>query len=263
MYTDLHCHILPGLDDGAPDLEAALTMAEHAAASGISRVVATPHHGGAYDNEAPAVREAVELLQQALDRRGIALTVLPGHEIRVYDRLLDDLLDGRLCTLGGSRYLLLELPGGRVPGGFAELLHELGVRGIVPILAHPERSGEIQRRPELLREWMDGGLLLQVTAGALTGMYGRRMQAFALSLCRANAVHFLASDAHDVVVRKWHLADAYALAARKVGPEQVSAYRANAEYVARDEVIVPAVPAHNMSLSRALWPWPFNIRVKG
>ncbi|WP_068776160.1 tyrosine-protein phosphatase [Paenibacillus sp. FJAT-26967] len=263
MDIDLHCHILPGLDDGAPDLAASVEMAQQAVGAGISRVVATPHHGGAYNNEAPAVIGAVELLQHELDSRGIPLAVLPGHEVRISDSLLGDLAAGKLCTLGGSRYLLLELPAGRVPAGFGELLHELGVCGIVPILAHPERSSEIQREPERLREWIEGGLLLQVTAGAVTGAFGRRMQAFALRLCRTNAAHFLASDAHDVSARKWQLAEAYASIARKLSPDLVGTFRANAEYVAMNEAIIPGVVARGLSIPRVLDAWPFNIRVKG
>jgi len=146
-WIDMHSHILPGMDDGAPTDEVAINMAIAAMRDGVDAVIATPHHAnGIYENEAPAIMRAVDRLNELLQQRGISLQVLPGQEIRIHDRLLDDLAQMKLMGLNRTRYLLVEFPYGHLPSASEDLFHELLVQDYVPVIAHPERGAFIQSR---------------------------------------------------------------------------------------------------------------------
>jgi len=195
---DVHSHVLPGLDDGAQNLDEALRMCELYVADGVRTVVATPHvWSGHYDVGSDAIRRGVDELSEACARRGLDLTILPGSEVRVRPELLAALAAGRLMTVGDNgAYLLLELHAQRVPpmGG---LLFELGLRGVQPILCHPERHTQIWEHEELLDDLVGRGCLVQVTGASLLGAYGRRVQRCAEHLLAARLVHLVASDAHS------------------------------------------------------------------
>ena len=146
---DIHTHILPGLDDGASDWDDTLSMARAAAADGISTIIATPHHAnGRYDNPAAAIRERVTRVNERLAEVGVSVTIAAGQEIRVHDDLLDAWHRGELLTLAGSDYALIEMPFSHIPKPMKELLHELSVLNLRPIIAHPERNAEIARQPD-------------------------------------------------------------------------------------------------------------------
>jgi len=186
---DIHSHILPGLDDGARDLEQSLELARQAVREGIHTVIATPHHrNGRYDNPGGAVRQAAEALARELAAAGIPLKLRCGQEIRVYAELPEDLERGEALTLNGSRYLLLELPSGYVPQGMDELLHELRVMGRVPVIAHPERNRELAADPGRLAAWVRQGVLLQLTSHSVSGALGPRLARLCLDWCRRNLV---------------------------------------------------------------------------
>lgn len=195
---DLHCHVLPGVDDGPATLAEALDLAQGAAEAGIDTIVATPHVDFAYpDNDADRVHAAVAALQRELDAAGIAVHVLPGAEVGITRAasLGDDEL--RRLALGGGPWLLLECPLSRTLGtGFVTAARGLALRGHRILLAHPERSPVFQRDPAALEELVAGGMLTQVTAAALTGRFGRTVRDVALRMVGAGLVHVAASDAH-------------------------------------------------------------------
>lgn len=227
---DMHCHILPGLDDGADGMGEALRMAEAAVRDGITAVIATPHHAnGRFDNEASVVREAVRVLNDALREGGIALRVYPGQEVRIYGELLDDLQKGRVIPLHQSSYLLLELPPDRIPKESAELVHELQCSGITPIIAHPERNMEIARHPERLKQLIELGAFAQVTSHSVSGAFGGKTQSLALRLCRERLVQLVASDAHDPVRRSFGLGAAYSFLGKKLGTSFAEECKHNAD----------------------------------
>lgn len=229
---DIHCHILPFLDDGASDWEAALVMAQDAHREGITSVIATPHHAnGQYMNNAPKIKEAVEMMNERLRQAGNPLLVLPGQEIRIYGELLNDLERGELLSLADSRYILLEMPSSRVPRNMEEICHELIIQGFVPVIAHPERNAEIAADPSKLERLIELGSLGQVTAQSLAGVFGNKLQKLSLELCRRNAVHVLASDAHDSVHRPFGLNAAYVVMEKELGPEMRDYVRGNAQQI--------------------------------
>lgn len=231
---DIHSHILPGLDDGAADLSQAVEMAQLAVAEGIHTIIATPHHrNGRYDNPAQVVEKAVARLVEELKGRQIALTVLPGQEVRSYRELLPGIEAGEVMGLHRTKYLLLELPSRGIPEQLDADLHELGVMGIVPIIAHPERNREIVANPDRLLAMIERGALSQVTAHSLNGGFGARVQRDALELCRRRLVHFVASDAHHPQLRPFGLQEAYELIAHRFGEQEAFYYRGNAEAVIR------------------------------
>ncbi len=246
--TDLHTHILPALDDGAADLAEAVAMARVAVGEGLVRLAATPH---SLRWPAGTCRETLEAGAAALMRHlaaeGLALDVVAGGETALLPSLPQQIDAGEFVTLNRSRYLLLELPYVGLPSRLEETIFQVQVRGYVPILAHPERSDELQRRPDRLRALVESGMLVQVTAGSLEGRFGPAARRTARRLLAGNLVHVIASDAHDAGDRAPRLSRARELAASIVGPERAAALvAANPAAILDDlplEVEPPAPPA--------------------
>jgi protein-tyrosine phosphatase len=195
---DLHCHILPGLDDGPPDLEGSLALARAQVDAGVQVVAATPHVLAEYPvNDSVTIAAAVAELNVSLQRESIPLEVLSGAEIGLTRaaELDDDEL--RALGLGGGPWLLVEPPLSASSAGVDIILRHLRERGHRLLIAHPERCPEFQRRPETLRALVRDGMLVQVTAGALVGQFGGPVRRFARTLVDDGLAHVLASDAHD------------------------------------------------------------------
>ncbi|NOU64539.1 tyrosine protein phosphatase [Paenibacillus sp. LMG 31461] len=229
---DIHSHILPDLDDGASDLEQAVHMARAAVEQGIHTVIATPHHeNGRFTNDATLVVEQVKLFQEELNNRNISLHIHPGQEIRVYRGLIDDVEAGRTTTLDGSRYLLMEFPSDRIPAGIDEVMHELLLLDIVPIIAHPERNREIAQDPTKLLELVQLGALSQVTAHSLLGHFGKSIESLSFDLCRNNLAHFISSDAHNLTNRGFALSEGYDALRSELGQAIVSSFQNNANRI--------------------------------
>jgi protein-tyrosine phosphatase len=242
---DIHSHILSGFDDGADSMKDSIAMAKAAVEDGISAVFATPHHAdGKYHNEALAVNKAVEELNLQLQEQQIPLMVWPGQEIRVYKNLINDLDRGVTISLNQSRYILIEFPSDRIPSGIEEYIHELKVIGKIAILAHPERNREIIQHPEKLYDLINLGVLSQITAGSVTGSFGKKIQSYALKLCEANMVHFISSDAHNTSNRPFGLSAAYQTIAKQLGKSYVEYYQANARDIVDNNLIGIRQPTH-------------------
>ena len=218
---DLHCHLLPGIDDGARDLDEALAMARHAVAGGIGHAVLTPHvMPGIYDNERASIEAAVADFAVELERVGIALQVRAGGEVRIGPEVMALVDGGRIPYLGhwkGQPVMLLELPHSHIPPGSDKLVTWLREHGVRPLLAHPERNPDIARDPERLRPFVDLGCLLQVTSGALTGEFGNLFQQAAVALVERGWVTVIASDAHRADRRLPELEPGRRIAAEIVG----------------------------------------------
>jgi protein-tyrosine phosphatase len=208
---DLHSHILPGLDDGAATLEESVEIGRAAADDGIRVVAATPHVRDDFPTKPAAMKAALKTAREALAEAGVELEVIPGGEIALdwLGRL--GVRDLRRFSLGGGGgYLLVETPYFGWPMGLANALFALRRRGLVPVLAHPERNPEVWGRPELLRDVVAAGALVQVTAASLDGRLGRRVADAAFALLEARLVHLLASDAHAPGLREAGLSAARA-----------------------------------------------------
>lgn len=212
---DIHCHILPGIDDGAASLEVSLAMARLAVADGTRTIVATPHVDKTLIPP-EEVRRRVADLQQALDRQQIPLTLLAGADGASY--LGAEALSGHV--IGDGPYLLLEFPHTHLPVSAGQLVFDLKARGLVPIITHPERNPSVVRHPDLLEPLIEAGALVQVTCGSLTGDFGGASRACARHLLRRGMVHFLASDGHSDTWRQPVMAKAVRLAAKLIGKDQ-------------------------------------------
>ena len=201
--VDIHCHLLPGLDDGASTLDDALAMAEMAVADGIETIVATPHQLGNHTrNSGQVIRAATARFQHILDQRRTPLRVLPGADVRIEPDLPRRIRAGEVLTLADrGRHVLLELPHSiYVP--LDRLLADLRAAGLVGVLSHPERNHAILKRPNVLRLLVERGCLLQLTAGSLTGTFGSQVQKLSEWLVEQGFVHFVSTDAHGTKNRR-------------------------------------------------------------
>jgi protein-tyrosine phosphatase len=219
IMIDLHCHILPGLDDGAESMEESLRMCSMAADDGVKKIVATPHTmNGVYVNPTQVIRQAVGELNDLLVERQIPLEILPGADVHINPNLLGLIEQGLITTVNDNhRYLLLELPHHLVPPNFKNLIFELSLQGIIPILTHPERNSILQTDINLLYELVVQGILIQITTLSLTGEFGPRAESCCHSLLKYNLVHVVASDAHSSIVRPPLLSMAVEEAAKIIG----------------------------------------------
>ena len=211
---DIHCHILPGIDDGADRLQTSLAMATMAARDGITTIIATPHTDGVFVNQT-VVQQSVDRLNIKLAEQGIDLVIVAGYEIPA--NLVCDL---QSYTIADSPYILVEFPHQYLPEDAVETLYTLVQAGRKPIIAHPERNGSVLRNPELLRELVAVGGMVQLTAASVTGDFGPDILHCANYLLRNQLVHFLATDSHSPTFRKPVLSPARKATARLIGREQ-------------------------------------------
>ncbi|QRH08293.1 tyrosine-protein phosphatase [Bacillus paranthracis] len=226
---DLHCHILSGIDDGAQTVTDSLAMAQQAVAEGIHTIVATPHHqNGKYVNERTSIIHQVKQLNDELEQHEIPLKVLPGQEVRLYGDLLEDYEAGKIVTLNETnKYIFIEFPSNHVPRYTEQLFYELRVKGMIPIIVHPERNAELIERPDKLYNLVNKGALTQVTAGSLLGKFGKKIKKFSLQLVEHNLTHMIASDAHNTTTRGFHLAESYELIEKEFGATVMNDLREN------------------------------------
>jgi len=218
---DLHCHLLPGIDDGAADDDATLAMAKMAIADGIRCIACTPHvYPGLYDNTTAVIRERVARLQATLDAREMALRLYVGADAHLTPELLDRLRAGTAPTLAGTRYFLLEPPHHVCPPRFEESVFRFVLAGYVPIITHPERLTWIADHYAMFDEMARRGVWMQLTAGSLTGRFGRGAMTWGERLLKDGLVHLLATDAHAPVRRPPLLAEGRVAAERIVGRDE-------------------------------------------
>lgn len=224
-FVDIHCHLLPGVDDGASTWQEALAMARLAAADGIGTVVVTPHQWGGH---APSdtIRDGCRRLQVLLGRHCVPLRVVPGAEVRIEPDLVRSLRAGEVLTLADlRRYVLLELPH-ELFFPLNRLLCDLQAAGLTAILSHPERNRGFLAQPRVLEGLVEAGCLLQVTAGSLVGSFGPQVRTFAEGLVAHGLVHFVATDGHGANSRRPLMSRAFervaSLAGRRAAAELCS-----------------------------------------
>ena len=196
MY-DVHAHVLPGIDDGARTAEEALEMARVAHRDGTRVMLATPHRRDVGERTSlEAVRGLVAELNQQMERHGLELRVALGMENHLDPDLLADVQAGKALCMNGSRYILVELDFFQYPHYTDEVIFQLQIQGLTPVIAHPERQAQLQANPELLVRLAERGVLAQLTAGSLLGSFGRGVQRVARRMVRRRLVQVLASDCH-------------------------------------------------------------------
>jgi protein-tyrosine phosphatase len=219
-FVDMHCHLLPRLDDGAASLEESCRMASLAVDDGIAGIVVTPHQMGIYRAiTAEKIRMATRQLRTDLSEQGIQLNLHPGAEVRIESDLFERIEDGTIMTIADQRkFVLIELPHDMyIP--LPAILERLGRMNITAILAHPERNAGIHRDPSILRDIIRRNCALQITAGSLKGMFGHTSQRVALDMIRKGLVHFVATDAHGADCRRPILSTAWDVVRRLAGDD--------------------------------------------
>ena len=220
---DIHCHILPGVDDGARDLDDALTMARLAVEDGITHIFATPHHESFGPIRRAEVIDWVAGLQTALDAADIALTILPGYEVRLHGRVLNDWDENLAGPLADTRYILAEPLFNHYDHNTDRILFEMFDRGYLPVMAHPERIVPVQHNLRLIEPFLKRGGITQINSHSLTGYHGYQAKQVAETMLREGIVHIIASDAHNAQRRGPALSIAREVAASIVGQAQAEA----------------------------------------
>lgn len=218
---DLHSHILPGVDDGAQSFDDAIAIAKMAVADGIKVMACTPHFmPGLYDNDAADIRFRVLRLREHFSSEGIALTLVVGGDAHIRPDFVNALQNRKILTLNDSRFVLFEPPHVTMPQRFEELLFNIQMSGYVPILTHPERFKWIEGNYAVFRNLARSGVWMQLTAGSLTGRFGKRSQYWAKKMLAEGLVSIIATDTHNVTSRPPLLAEAMTVAQGEVGLDE-------------------------------------------
>lgn len=218
---DLHCHLLPGIDDGPDTLAEAIELCRLAVTNGITHAVVTPHiHPGRYENDRRNIATTLATLKQALAEAGVPLPLGMAGEVRISAEVLPLVQQGLIPFYGswqGRQVMLLEFPHSHIPPGTDRLVAWLLKQNVLPLIAHPERNKDIMRDLAKLRPFVEMGCLLQVTAGALAGRFGEGAEERAIQILEAGWATLLASDAHNLKARPPLLSEGVAVAADILG----------------------------------------------
>ncbi|MFJ9383238.1 tyrosine-protein phosphatase [Peribacillus sp. NPDC101481] len=250
---DIHCHILPGVDDGSADMKESLNMARKAVEAGITHIFATPHHlNEKYVNVKSNIIDRVGRLNESFQLENIPLTIHFGQEVRIHRDIFTSLEKEEILTLDDNgTYLLLELPSGRVPTYTQEVIYELLLKGITPIIVHPERNKELIENHKLLFELVQEGAITQITSGSIIGNFGKSIQSFSKKIIEHNLAHFIATDAHNIGSRGFTLQQAYETITKVYGIERTFHFKENAEQLLK---------GHSPSIEK---PIPFKKKILG
>jgi protein-tyrosine phosphatase len=209
---DIHCHLLPGIDDGAKDMTEALALIKLAIEDGVSRIVLTPHlHFGRFDNTLPVIQSAFTVLEAEVKRENLDIALAYAAEVRLDSEILTLLTRKKLPLYGhynGQQFMLLEFPHSHIPAGSDLLVKHLKKQNITPVIAHPERNRDLLKSPDKIKQFVRLGCWFQVTANAITGHFGEACQALALSYIEQDFIQIIASDAHNLKRRPPLLSEA-------------------------------------------------------
>ncbi len=221
FMIDLHCHTLPGIDDGPADISVSLEMARAMVADGVSVVACTPHIlPGLYHNSGPQIRRLVAQFEQVLEEKRISLRLVTGADNHIVPSFVAGLRSGHLLTLAESRYVLVEPPHHIPPVRLEDFFFELMTAGYVPVLTHPERLSWTKSHYAAIQRMVRVGVWMQITAGSLAGDFGQSSQYWAERMLEDGNVHILATDAHDAERRPPTLGKGRELAAKRVGDQE-------------------------------------------
>lgn len=239
MMVDMHCHLLFGVDDGPKTIEETMKIAEKAWKEGITDMIATPHaFSPHYHVSKSKIEGQLPLLINALHANDCPINLHMGQELRLHEDLDEKISTGTAMTLAGSKYVLLELPSHSVPSYAVTIIQSMLEKGNIPIIAHPERNRSIADRPELLERLVRQGALAQVTAGSLTGYFGKQTQKVALQLIEANLIHTYGSDVHGIDVRPLLFNEGLNYLEKKKLHDMVDILLENNDRILKDEAFI-------------------------
>lgn len=238
MVIDIHCHVIPNMDDGAADVNVSLEMCRMAQADGTHGIIATPHYiYGTINNNRDLVHEKVVELNSHLRENSIGIEIYPGCEAFICPELPQLVRAGEVSTLNNTRYMLIELPMNSVPTYTMDVIYQLKLDGYIPIIAHPERNLSISKNPRILADLIARGALAQVNATSLKGLFGEKVQKAAVKLAEHKMIHLLASDAHTTGGRSPKLSKAVDVLEQTVGPEALVRIMKNSHAIINDQPI--------------------------
>lgn len=254
VMVDLHCHLLPGIDDGSKNMEISLRLAREATENGITHALLTPHHmNGRYINHKQDVIKLTTKFQEKLKKHGIPLTVFPGQEVRINGQLIEALDENDIIFADeGNRYLMLEFPDDDVPHYTNQMIFELQQRGIVPVIVHPERNTKIMAEPELLYQLLERGCLSQITASSYVGTFGKKVENFSKKLVANGQGYLFASDAHDLPGRRYEMRQAFAKLSQEFNKDLAERYADNARAIINGEN-VPINTIRELKKKKHFW----------
>ncbi|GEN81812.1 capsular polysaccharide biosynthesis protein Cap8C [Sporosarcina luteola] len=240
---DIHTHLLFGVDDGPQTMEETLKMIEKAHSEGITDLICTSHaYHPQYNVEKPEVLKQTTSLTTALVKAGHDIKLHPGQEIRLTEDIIDKFDRNELLTLANSQYLLLELPSQTVPAYTVNIIHALLERETIPIIAHPERNRAIAEKPQRLEKLIRHGATAQITAGSLSGHFGKNIQRLSLRLIESNLIHTYGSDVHNLKTRPFHFGKGLDFLEKKRLYDIADLLLANNERILNDEPLLLLEP---------------------
>ncbi|MGH9685651.1 MAG: tyrosine-protein phosphatase [Candidatus Acidiferrales bacterium] len=237
---DIHCHILPGFDDGAESFEMACAMAEMAIEDGVTHIVGTPHANSSFPFLPEAIQQRRDELQARFEGRLMFATGCDFH--MSFENLQETQKNRTRFTINQKDYLLVEFADYSIPPSMDQALHQLQLAGLHPIVTHPERNPLIRAQPERLFQWLRQGCYAQITAQSLHGKWGQGAQERAEEWLSAGAVHFVASDAHNVTSRPLRLKETYEMIAKAHGEERARALLVENPLAAFEGRPLPTLP---------------------
>ena len=209
MIVDIHSHIIPGIDDGSKSMEMTLEMIRNAEKEGTKEIVATPHYLLEYGEATiEEVKKYVQEINMLLENEKIDVKIYSGQEVYFTEKIIEDYLEGNIGTINDSRYMLIEFPMDKFDKNIFDVLYELQVRDLIPIIAHPERYKPFIERPSLINDFIDQGYLFQVNAGSIEGKFGQHVKKTADLFLTNNIYNFIGSDAHNIKSRNTGLKNA-------------------------------------------------------
>lgn len=255
---DFHCHLLPGIDDGAANWTESLAIAGCLQRAGFTGAIATPHYLAGYlTPEKSKIKTLVDELRNRLADAGIELNVFPGSEVQICPELPELVGRGEVLTINDSgRYLLVEMPFGELPLCTDQVIFQLKLNGVTPIIAHPERNSIFSAEPERLLELVRGGCLLQVNIGSFCGFFGGKAERTARNLARYGMVHFFGSDLHRSKDAEQVLKALPAALGCLDGPEAVGELtKQRPEQVLAGAEVAVSIPENPGLLDRLLGRW--------
>jgi protein-tyrosine phosphatase len=246
---DIHCHILPQIDDGADSFDTACAMAEMAIEDGITHIIATPHASPGYRFIPDLIRERCDQMQTRFEGRLVFATGCDFH--LSFENIRDLRNDPHRFTLNQKNYLLVEFADFSIPASMDNTLHDLRLMGLTPVITHPERNPLIRSKPERMYRWVRQGCYTQVTAQSLLGKFGNSAQQATIEWLGAGAIHFVASDAHNATSRPLRLREAHTQIAKLHGEEVADALLDKNPRAAMEGEALPFVPEMDEAVGQA------------
>ncbi|MBR5487893.1 MAG: hypothetical protein IKT51_03920 [Phascolarctobacterium sp.] len=259
---DLHTHIIWDIDDGSKSIEMSTVMLSIAAQKGTTSIFATPHVIEVYNKPSwEVIVEKSKQIQNIVDNQKLNIKIYPGAEIQMNWELISEIGEQGAYCLNGGKYALIELPVLEIPEYADEFFYRLMLKGIIPIIAHPERNKNLMQNPSKLLEWMRKGILLQCNSGSITGSFGKQVRANAELLLKNKLISFVGSDAHRDKGRDTNLYDAKKIILDIVGDGYCKEiFYINPERVLQNELVEIDVPTkiYEIKSTKSIWSKIFN-----